>query len=504
MTPPQSRKRRRWIRWVALTCLTLLLLAAARPTFLVVRAWWNDRPSPDEAQPGFLDDASRLNRTAVQEVWDIPADPTEAEQQLAALLRRAKADGLKVSIAGARHSMGGHTIQPDGIVVNMLPFSRMEFDAETKLLRVGAGARWSQVVPYLNERGFSVAVMQSNSDFSIGGSISVNCHGWQQNSPPIASTVESFRLMIADGEIRRCSRKENAELFSLVLGGYGLFGIILDVELRVVPNERYRAEMETVPTSRYVSRFREKVNDDIGMVYGRLCVVPGDSFLRESILTVFRRSPCPPAEIPQLQSNNYKLYREVYRAQIGSTAGKELRWKAEANLGQSLAGNKHFSRNQLINESSVHFREQNADRTDILHEYFIPSARFVDFLEQARLIIPRYPGADLLNVTIRNVLEDRDVFLRYADQEVFAFVMLFNQARTDTADREMESLTRELIDAAQVNSGRYYLPYRLHATREQFDRAYPQAVMFFDKKREYDPDELFQNQFYTKYGRGGR
>jgi FAD/FMN-containing dehydrogenase len=177
-----------------------------------------------------------------------------------------------------------------------------------------------------------------------------------------------------------------------------------------------------------------------------------------------------------------------------------LRWKAEANLSQSLAGNKYFSRNQLINESSIHFREQNADRTDILHEYFIPTDRFVDFLEQARLIIPRYPEADLLNVTIRNVLEDRDAFLRYADQEVFAFVMLFNQARTDAADGEMEALTRELIDAAQANGGRHYLPYRLHATREQFERAYPQALEFFARKRKYDPNELFQNQFYSKYG----
>ena len=59
-----------------------------------------------------------------------------------------------------------------------------------------------------------------------------------------------------------------------------------------------------------------------------------------------------------------------------------------------------------------------------------------------------------------------------------------------------------MIDAALACGGRYYLPYRLHATPEQFDRAYPQASAFFAKKRTYDPDGVFQNQFYLKYGPG--
>src|SRR5690606_4869866 len=109
-------------------------------------------------------------------------------------------------------------------------------DETTDILHVGAGAKWNQVLPYLNERGKSVAVMQSNNSFSVGGSISVNCHGWQTGKPPIASTVESFRLMQADGTIVRCRRAEYLELFSLVLGGYGLFGIILDIDLRGVNN----------------------------------------------------------------------------------------------------------------------------------------------------------------------------------------------------------------------------------------------------------------------------
>ncbi|MBW3599081.1 MAG: hypothetical protein KY475_17650 [Planctomycetes bacterium] len=106
-----------------------------------------------------------------------------------------------------------------------------------------------------------------------------------------------------------------------------------------------------------------------------------------------------------------------------------------------------------------------------------------------------------LNVTVRAVNEDADTFLRYADQPMIAFVMLFVQARSERGEARMQALTRDLIDAAIEHGGRYYLPYRLHATREQFFRAYPQAGEFFDRKREYDPSELFQNEFYIKYGR---
>jgi FAD/FMN-containing dehydrogenase len=91
---------------------------------------------------------------------------------------------------------------------------------------------------------------------------------------------------------------------------------------------------------------------------------------------------------------------------------------------------------------------------------------------------------------------------------MFAFVMLFNQARGKEDDKRMEEMTQELIDAALVCGGRYYLPYRSHATKAQFEKAYPKAQSWFERKHHYDPDGIFQNQFFTKYGscrsRGGQ
>jgi FAD/FMN-containing dehydrogenase len=84
---------------------------------------------------------------------------------------------------------------------------------------------------------------------------------------------------------------------------------------------------------------------------------------------------------------------------------------------------------------------------------------------------------------------------------MIAFVMFFSQRRTGAADEDMEQMTRELIDAALQSGGRYYLPYRLHASDDEFRAAYPQAEDFFRLKRKYDPDNLFANEFYLKYAR---
>ena len=498
-----SRRGLRVNRWrrvrIVLTVFFAFVVGVViRPALLLFVTHWNDNDERDPAEVGVVDDASRMNATRVAEVWDIPDDRAKAEAQLVALLKRARANGKKVAIAGARHSMGGHTVYPDGIVVNMLPFRRMTYDEETKLLSVQAGAKWSEIIPFLDERGRSVAVMQSNNSFSVGGSISVNCHGWQYDSPPIASTVESFRLLKADGSIVECSHQKNRELFSLALGGYGLFGVILDVKLRTVPNVRYRSRRFVVPVDASLETFDRTVrNKDAAMVYARLNIDPRHLF-DEVVLNAYVEDA--DGEVSKLAPRKLNgLRRAVFRGSVGNNYGKWFRWFAETKL-QPLIAKPFVSRNQLLNEGVEVFQNRTKASTDILHEYFVPRATIAGFLDDLRQVVEEH-AADLLNVTVRSVNTDNDSFLRYADKHVFALVLLFNQPRTEEGERRMQDLTRALIEAALARGGRYYLPYRLHASKKQFHRAYPQAKRFFELKRKHDPDEVFQNRFYLNYGK---
>jgi len=474
----------------------LLLLLVARPTGFLICTYIKDKKHITVEKPGYTNDASHLNETKVDSVIKTFEDVDKAIVQISQLIKLAKEKGKKISIAGAQHSMGGHTIYPDGIVLDMKGFHYMNLDSTKTILTVGSGALWSEIIPYLDRHERSVAVMQSNNSFSVGGSISVNCHGWQPNSPPIASTVESFRLINANGDVLNCSRTENKELFSLVIGGYGLFGVILDVDLKVVSNEMYTTHQYVIKSHDYIKEFdRLATAPNVGMIYGRININP-DNFMNEAILSIFETDST--IYIDPLQEGTFTGFRRtVFRGSANSDYGKNLRWRAE-KFGASQINGKKFSRNNLLNESVEVFQNRDTAYTDILHEYFIPKAAVPGFIDSLQRILPSYK-VDLLNITLRNVEKDEDAFLRYANEEVFGFVMLFNQAKTSEAEEAMKAATQRMINAAIALKGVYYLPYRLHATKEQLYIAYPQAKDFFALKKKYDPQEIFQNKFYQSY-----
>jgi FAD/FMN-containing dehydrogenase len=433
------------------------------------------------------------------EVVPVAADAEAAERQVAVLVTRAASEGRHVTIAGSRHSMGGHTVFPGAIVLDMRPFRGVSVDAERRVAHVGAGATWAEVIPVLDAAGLSVAQMQSNNDFTVGGSISVNAHGWAFRSPPIAASILSFRLVVADGRVLTCSRTENAELFSLALGGYGLFGVILDVDLRVVPNETYVVTSHRVRPEEYAAAYAALTSpgDDVGMAYGRLSVAPS-SFLRQARLVLLTRAPGGgPARDTLAPEKPQTLKRLVFRGAVGSDYGKNLRWTLEKLVGEQGAG--PVSRNRVLNEPSSWFTNRDPESTEVLQEYFVPSDRFAAFVEGARAILLRREP-DLLNVTVRAVEPDEDTVLRYAREPVLALVLLVHQDRSEIADATTGAWERELIDLALTCGGTYYLPYRPHARREQFRRAYPMAEAFFAAKRRYDPKEVFSNSFYRTYG----
>jgi FAD/FMN-containing dehydrogenase len=469
------------------------------PTAFVTLKWL-EQPTKQLVPPTpGSDDFSRLNRTHTAQVVAVPDDAAAAELQICDLVRQAGKDHEHIAISGAQHSMGGHTLYPGGIVLDMTGLHALRLNPEKTLLTAGAGVRWSEVIPFLDHVGLSVAVMQSNNDFTVGGSVSVNCHGWQFGAPPISSSVESFRLVDSNGKVLRCSRQENSALFSLALGGYGLFGVILDVTLRVVPNEEYRAETHRTNPREYAGDYDRltRGENEIGMAYGRISVAPG-SFLTDAVIVLFKRASGTVGKADTLGGKESRLKQAIFQASVGSAFGKEIRWALETWIGGEN-GRLAQSRNQILNDPSEWFANRDPNATDILHEYFIPPDRLGDFLSRAKPILLR-ERPDLLNITVRFVQSDHDTVLAYARENLFGLVMFFHQGKTPAEEAQMQHLTRELIDAALACGGTYYLPYRPHATQAQFAQSYPRAEHFFAEKRRFDPAEVFSNQFYLNYG----
>ena len=140
-------------------------------------------------------------------------------------------------------------------MIDMRGLNRIELDAAKSTVTVGAGATWHDIQNAIHPR-FAVKAMQSTDIFSVGGSISVNAHGMDHQAGAIRDSLRSLRVMLADGKVVTTSRTESPELFDLVVGGYGLFGIILSAELDVVPNALYASQRALIPTAELPRKLR--------------------------------------------------------------------------------------------------------------------------------------------------------------------------------------------------------------------------------------------------------
>ena len=454
-------------------------------------------PLAPQAAPGLsLNDASGLMQTPIH----AHVRPTSRGDALVEAFRTELANarrlGRPVNIGAARHSMGGQAIAQNGIALTV-DNAWIQPDPASETYWVNGGARWADVIAALDPLGYGPAVMQSNHDFGVAATFSVNAHGWPVPFGPMGSTVRALRMVLPSGELVTASRQENADLFNLAMGGYGLVGLIVDLQLDMVRNQRLSPTYTVMPASDFASAFVEAVNDPAKpMVYGRLNVARGTLFqeaLLVSYAPVADQSDLPPATGSGISAH---LASRIYRAQVGREGWKDWRWWVETQLAPRIAGDS--TRNSLMNEPVVTLDDRDPQRVDILHEYFVPLDGFDGFLQACRDEIGD-SFAEFLNVTLRYVGSDPDSVLAYAPTPRIAAVMSFTQEKTRRAEGDHQRMTQRLIDRILDLGGTYYLPYRPHARADQFQRAYPRAAEFAAAKRSLDPEALLGSRFWDTY-----
>ena len=143
-----------------------------------------------------INDASYLNKTPIAAIVII-----KSEDDIKKVLKYARENNIKVSIAGARHSMGGHAFVEDGIVLDMNEYKEMKM-SEDYTLSVQSGALFSDIQHFLDKQGLSVKAMQSVNFCTVGGTLAANAHGIVHDPGCIGTTVKKMRVMLASGDIK--------------------------------------------------------------------------------------------------------------------------------------------------------------------------------------------------------------------------------------------------------------------------------------------------------------
>ena len=437
-----------------------------------------------------INDVTQINPVVVAQVF--------RPSSVADLQERLRSSTGPVSVGGGRFSMGGQTASSQSLHVDMRGLNQVvEFSKEARIIKVQTGIRWCDIQRFIDPHDLSIKIMQTYANFTVGGALSVNCHGRYMGHGPLILAVRSVQVVLADGSLVRASRTENSDIFFGTIGCYNGLGIIVTAELDLEANLAVRREYHKLARAEYAAYFANTIRDNPEAVFHNGDMYP-PAFANMRAVTWVKTTEKPTVKTRLMPlRESYPLERYFLWAFTETILGN---WRRE-----------HIIDPLIYRSQPIHWRNYEAGydvaeleprsrtkRTYVLQEYFVPVRHFDAFAQQMSEIFNRH-RVNVINVSIRHAHADSGSYLAWAREEVFAFVVYYKQRTSEVAKSQVAIWTRELIDAALSVGGAWYLPYQAHATPAQFHRGYPDARKLFALKEKLDPDCRFRNVFWNTY-----
>jgi FAD/FMN-containing dehydrogenase len=449
---------------------------------------------------------SQLNPTRVLGI----SQPRSLED-VQSLVRTARKDGKVISVAGGRHAMGGQQFGTDTLLLDIRKMNRvLQVDRKNGILEVEAGIEWPELIDgYLNLQNgdgptLGITQKQTGADrFTMAGTIAANAHGRGLKLKPFISDVESFVLVDATGTAQRCSRRENPELFRLVHGGYGLFGVVTSVQVRLAPRKKVERVVEIRTVDDLIVAFEKRIAD--GFLYGdfQFSIEPAsEDFLNKGVFSCYRPvsmdTPIPRAE-KQLTDENWRQL--LYLAHTD----KKQAFSRYADYYLSTNGQVYWSDLHQLSIYPDNYHREIDDKlhapypaTEMITEINVPRPALKGFFDEVREDFRKH-GTELIYGTVRLIERDEESFLPWAKQPYACTIFNLHVIHSPEGLKRSACAFQRLIDMAARRGGTYYLTYHRYATRNQVESCYPQFAEFLRLKKKYDPEERFQSDWYRHY-----
>ncbi len=501
------------------------------------------------SEPIWVNDIhSQLNPTRVSAIHQ-PKTVNDLQQ----ILQTAQRQQQAVSVCGGRHSMGGQQFGTDMTLIDTRAMNSIfEINARQGIIRVEAGLQWPELMQFLVDSqqpvvrkktgdwllgqpspkapvndaaleqmvGEMAGAVKSNiysrwgirqkptgtDAISLGGSLSSNVHGRGLKLMPICADVEAIELVNAQGEILQCSRLEHPELFSLALGGYGLFGLIYTVQLRLWTRRKIRRRVSVVDAAELMNAFNDAIAQKA--VYGdfQFNIDPASSdFMTRGIFSYYEpvdeengAVPIPPdqkvlsvhewAELVYWAHTDpgraFKKYQDHYLTTDG-----QIYWSDLSQTGP------YRERYHQSLDLKTHAKKPG---TEMISELYVPRDELATFLKRAAGLL-KQQHAKLIYGTVRLIEKDRTTFLPWAKASYACVIVNLHVQHDPTSLAKAKRAFQDLIDIAIALGGSYYLTYHRWARKDQVLACYPQFPEFLKLKKQYDPDERFQSNWYQHY-----
>ena len=437
----------------------------------------------------------------------------ETAEAVAEVLQEARRAGRHLSIAGAQHAMGGQQFNSDGWLLDTRRLNGvLDFDRERGLVQVAAGSRWPQLQRFLAARfdrdghGWSIRQKQTGADeFSLGGSLAANIHGRGLNSAPLVGDIENFNLVMADGATLLVDRQREPELFSLAVGGYGLFGVVSDLTLRLRPRALLKRQVELLQRHELAEAFQQarRQGAEFGDFQFAIDPASGD-FLNRGVFACYW--PCA-ENMPHLAEQRGKQQNAM-----DASAWRQLLLLAHCDKreafrrysefylstqGQLYASDEHQfgvyldGYHQAIDEQLGH------KGSETITELYVPLDR-LDCLLGDLAQRCRERSIDVIYGTVRLIRKEQETRLAWAREDWACVVLNLHVRHDEESYRKLQLDMHSLYQAALAQGGSFYLTYGLHANADQLRSAYPDIDHFIQSKQLFDPHAVLQSNWYRR------
>jgi FAD/FMN-containing dehydrogenase len=449
---------------------------------------------------------AQLNPTSVARIVR-----TAGVDTIANTIRLARTEGKHVSISGSRHAMGGQQFASESLLLDMRGMNRiLKLERESGTVEVESGIEWPELINGLNalqegeSQPWAIVQKQTGADrLTIGGALSANVHGRGLKFGPMIQDVESFTLIDGDATPLNCSRSENRELFQLAIGGYGLFGVIANVKLRLARRTKIRRVVEIAHINDIAEAFAQRISE--GYTYGDFQYSTdekSDGYLGRGVFSCYLPVPMDtpiPTDQLLLSANDWNQLIfmghadkarafDVYSAYYLSTSG-QIYWSDTHQLSTYIEDYHRAIDTQL--GAAVR-------ATEMITEIYVPRAALADFMAEVRADF-RAHEVNVIYGTVRLVERDEESFLAWAREPWACIIFNLHVVHNPAGLAKAEVDFRRLIDHAIDRGGSYYLTYHRWASLEQVESCHPRFIEFMRLKRQYDPNERFQSEWYRHY-----
>jgi FAD/FMN-containing dehydrogenase len=443
---------------------------------------------------------SKLNSTAMRAVYR----PSTIEE----LQRVLKTESGPFTIAGERHAMGSQQFLTGGCLIDTRSLTKVrDFNYETGQITVEAGITWPALqAAYENLQTtlggirWGFAQKQTGADdLTLGGAVAANIHGRGLRMAPFVQDILEFELLCPDGSVIACSRSANRELFSLGIGGYGMFGVVTAVTLQLTPRQVLRRTVRILDIEDAIPAAQRRISE--GYLYGDFQFdIDPDSpdFLTKGVFSGYYPVP---ESLPSTATNELSddAWRELlYLAHTDKRKAFQLYAQHYISTdGQLYLSDTHQRSTYLVDyHSSLDTRLESAcPGSEMISELYVPPERLLDFLKSAATFLVKQE-TPVIYGTIRLIERDSETFLPWAKERYACIIFNLHVDHTAIGITKVRAAFQGLIDLALERGGSFFLTYHRFARADQLLQAYPQLPEFVAAKMRFDPNMRFRSTWF--------